>query len=265
MTGRMGMADRLRTALMGTLRAGAMAVGASAPAAAAGPEVEPANQDWSFEGIFGTYDRASAQRGLQVYKQVCAACHGMDHLAYRNIAALGYTPDQVAAFAAEFQVEDGPNDQGQMFQRPALPSDTFRNPFANEVIARNANNGAMPVDLSMITKARGGGADYVYAFLTGYDTPPDDVTLMAGMHWNEYFPGQQVAMPNMLFPGMVQFADGTEATPEQMAWDVTNFLAWAAEPTLEARKEMGVKVILFLIVFTALMYAVKRKLWAEVH
>ena len=260
------MAGRfMRKVVAAAVLAGALATSGGAPAVAAGPGVEPPNQDWSFEGIFGGFDRASAQRGLQVYKQVCAACHGMDHLAYRNIVALGYTPEQVAAFAAEFQIEDGPNDQGQMFMRPAIPADTFRSPFPNDAIARLANNGAMPVDLSMIIKARGGGADYVYAFLVGYNPPPEDVSLMPGMHWNEYYPGHQVAMPNMLFPGMVQFADGTEATPEQMAWDVTNFLAWANYPELETRKEMGIKVILFLIVFTGLMYAVKRKLWADVH
>lgn len=236
-----------------------------APARAAGPVVEPADQNWSFEGVFGTFDRASAQRGLQVYKQVCAACHGLDHLYYRNLTALGYSMDEVAAFAAQYQVEDGPNDSGQMFQRPALPSDFFRNPFPNEETARLANNGSVPVDLSLIVKARPGGADYVYAFLTGYVPPPEDVELMTGMHWNDYFPGHQVAMPNMLFPNMVPYEDGTEATAEQMAWDVTNFLAFAAEPSLEDRKAMGLKVILFLVVFTALMYAVKRQLWAPVH
>jgi len=225
----------------------------------------PPNQDWPFEGIFGTFDRASMQRGFQVYKEVCSGCHGMNLLAYRNLTDLGFSEDEVTAIAAQYRVTDGPDDTGEMFERPGRPSDIFVDPFANEQAARAANNGALPPDLSVITKARGGGPDYIYGILTGYEEPPPGVELMAGMHYNEYFPGHQIAMPNLLSPGLVQYADGTEATVQQMSWDVVQFLTWAAEPHMEERKEMGVQVILFLIVFTGLMYAVKRKLWADVH
>jgi ubiquinol-cytochrome c reductase cytochrome c1 subunit len=189
----------------------------------------------------------------------------MNLLAYRNLTDLGFSEDEVSAIAAQYRVTDGPDDTGEMFERPGRASDRFVDPFANEQAARAANNGALPPDLSVITKARGGGPDYIYGLLTGYEEPPPGVELMAGMHYNEYFPGHQIAMPNMLSPGLVQYADGTEATVEQMSWDVTQFLTWAAEPHMESRKEMGVQVILFLIVFTGLMYAVKRKLWADVH
>ena len=231
----------------------------------AGYAPTPAAQDWTFNGIFGTYDPHALQRGFQVYKEVCSSCHAMHLLSYRNLMALGYSDVQVRAIAGEYVVTDGPNDEGEMFERPALPSDRFVSPFPNEQAARFSNNGAYPVDMSVITKARVGGPDYVYALLTGYVDPPLDFELMAGMHYNEYFPGHQIAMPNMLSDGGVEFADGTEATLAQQAWDVTNFLMWAAEPHLDDRKQMGVKVILFLVVFTGLMYAVKRKVWADAH
>ncbi len=243
----------------------AAVVGLAGNALAAGEAPVPPAQDWSFNGIFGTFDRAAMQRGLQVYMEVCAGCHSMDLLAYRNLTDLGFSEAEVTAIAAQYRVADGPDDTGEMFERPGRPADTFVAPYANEQAARAANNGALPPDLSVITKARGGGPDYIYGLLTGYEEPPPGVQLMAGMHYNEYFPGHQIAMPNMLSPGLVEFADGTEATTEQMAWDVVTFLTWAAEPHMETRKEMGVQVILFLIVFTGLMYAVKRRLWADVH
>lgn len=243
----------------------AAVVGLAGNALAAGEAPVPPAQDWSFNGIFGTFDRAALQRGFQVYKEVCSGCHSMNLLAYRNLHDLGFNEEEVAAIAAQYRVTDGPDDTGAMFERPGRPTDTFVSPFANEQAARAANNGALPPDLSVITKARGGGPDYIYGLLTGYEEPPPGVQLMAGMHYNEYFPGHQIAMPNMLSPGLVEYADGTEATSEQMAWDVVTFLTWAAEPHMETRKEMGVQVILFLIVFTGLMYAVKRKLWADVH
>lgn len=241
----------------GLFGAGGMARAEEAPA--------PPHQDWSFNGVFGTFDRASAQRGFQVYKEVCANCHSLRLLSYRNLRGLGYSEDEVKAIASQYQVTDGPNDQGEMYRRPALPSDRFVAPFANEQAARAANNGAYPPDLSVITKAREGGADYIYAFLTGFGEPPADITLMPGMNYNLYFPGHQVAMPNILTDNAVTYQDGTPATKQQEAWDVVNFLMWTAEPHMEARKEMGVKVVLFLLVFTGMMYAVKRKVWADVH
>jgi ubiquinol-cytochrome c reductase cytochrome c1 subunit len=224
------------------------------------------NQDWSFDGLFGTFDRASTQRGFQVYKQVCSSCHSLQFVAYRNLEALGFTPDQVQAIASEYEVQDCCTDDGEPFDRPAKPSDRFVSPFPNVQAARSANNGALPPDLSLIAKARVGGPDYLFALLTGYqEEPPEGVELMEGMHYNSYFPGHQIAMAQPLWGDDVEFADGTEATIEQQAKDVTSFLAWAASPELEARKRMGVKVLLFLIVFTGMLYAVKRKIWSDQH
>lgn len=246
----------------------AIAVGFGAfgtEARAAGEAPEPPSQDWSFNGVFGTFDKAAAQRGLQVYMEVCSTCHSLDLVAYRNLAELGFNEDEVKAIAARYVVTDGPDENGEMFERPGLPADSFVGPFPNEQAARAANGGALPPDLSLITKAREGGADYVYSFLLGFEEPPEDATLLPGQYWNEYYPGHAVAMPDILMEGGVEFADGTPATVENQAWAVTNFLAWAAQPELEARKQMGVKVILFLIVFSGMMYAVKRKVWADLH
>lgn len=223
-------------------------------------------QTWSFDGLFGTFNRASAQRGLEVYKQVCASCHSMDLLSYRNLTNLGLTAEQVEALAEQHEVQTCCNDQGESFTRPAKPADRFVAPYPNPEAARYANNGALPPDLSLISKARVGGADYLHAVLIGYEeTPPEGVTLMPGMYYNRYFPGHQIGMPPPLSEGVVDYADGTPATVEQAAHDVSVFLAWAAEPQLEARKQMGVKVLLFLIVLTAFLYALKRKIWADVH
>lgn len=242
-----------------------LAIGVLSPAYAAEEAPAPPAQDWSFNGIFGTFDRASAQRGLQVYLDICATCHAMEYLAYRNLEGLGYSEDEVEAIAQRYIVEDGPDDQGDMFERAGLPQDHFVSPFANEQAARAANNNAYPPDLTLIVDARAGGADYIYALLTGYHEAPDDMELGPGLTYNEYFPGHQIAMPNMLFDGSVEYTDGTEATVSQMARDVSEFLAWASEPNMENRKETGIGVILFLLVFAGLLYAVKRKLWADVH
>jgi cytochrome c1 len=228
--------------------------------------LEPPAQDWGFQGLFGTFDRGGLQRGFQVYKEVCSSCHGMQFLAYRNLEAIGLTPEQIVTIAAQYEVEDGPNDEGEMFTRPALPADPFARPFPNEQAARFANGGAYPPDLSLITKARLGGPDYIYALMTGYeDPPPAGVTMMPGMNYNAWFPGHQIAMPPQLSDGRVDYADGTEATVSQMASDIVTFLSWAAEPELEERKRLGIKVMLFLIVLTAMLYALKRQVWADVH
>lgn len=227
--------------------------------------VTPPEQKWPHHGITGTYDRAALQRGFQVYKEVCSACHSMKLLSYRNLEALGYSPEQIKAVAAEYTVTDGPNDDGDMFERPARPSDRFKSPFANDKAARAANGGALPPDMSLLVKARHHGEDYIQALLTGYKEPPADVTLLPGMYWNEYFPGHQMAMAPPLTEGQVSYADGTAASVEQMAHDVTQFLAWASEPHMEERKRTGIKVVIFLLAFAGLMYAVKRKVWADVH
>lgn len=250
--------------LLGAVLLGAGALLSAAPARAAGEVPAFPDYRFTFDGLFGTFDRGQLQRGFQVYKEVYAACHAMRQLSYRNLLEIGLTEAQVRNIAAQFQVVDGPNDNGEMFERPARLSDRFRRPFPNEQAARAANNGAYPPDLSVMVKARKDGADYLKALLMGYTEPPAGFQLMDGMNYNAYFPGHQIAMPNVLNPGQLEFADGTEATVENMARDVTAFLAWAAEPELEQRRQMGVRIILFLIVLGGLTYAVKRKIWADV-
>ena len=227
---------------------------------------KPPARDWSFDGMFGTFDRGAVQRGFQVYQEVCAACHSLKLVAYRNLSGIGLSEDQIKAIAAEVEVTDGPNDEGEMFQRPARPSDRFVKPFANDNAARAANNGALPPDLSLMVKARKGGADYLQALLTGYkEEPPDGIKLSEGMNYNLYFPGNQIAMAPPVADDAVEYADGTKATADQIATDVATFLAWAAEPELEERKRLGIKVLLFLIVLTAMMYALKRQIWSDQH
>jgi ubiquinol-cytochrome c reductase cytochrome c1 subunit len=223
-------------------------------------------QAWPHQGAFGTYDRAALQRGFQVYKQVCSTCHGLKLLAYRDLTDLGFSEAEVKAIAADATVHDGPNDNGDMFDRPGRPSDFFVKPFPNDQAARAANRGALPPDLSLIIKARKGHEDYVYSILTGYDqTPPADEKIATGMNYNPYYPGHQIAMPKMLNDDSVTYADGTKATADQEARDVVQFLAWAAEPKLEVRNRMGFKVVLFLLVFAGVIYGVKRKIWSKLH
>ena len=237
-------------------------VTASGAARAAG-EAEPLpHVEWSFDGPFGTFDRAALQRGLQVYREVCAGCHSLKYIAFRDLAALGYDEDELKAIAAEYTVVDGPDDEGEMFERAGRPSDYFPSPFANDKAAAASNGGAVPPDLSLMAKARVGGPTYAYALLTGYQDPPAD---FPGDNYNLYFPGHQIAMAAPLFEDGVEYADGTPATVEQMAKDVSHFLMWTAEPKLENRKGMGIKVLIFLVVFTGVLYAAKRKVWADVH
>ena len=227
---------------------------------------KPASHDWSFGGIFGTFDRASLQRGFQVYKEVCAGCHGIRLVAYRNLAALGYSEKEIKAIAAEYEVTDGPNDEGEMYQRKAKPSDRFGKPFPNDQAARAANNGALPPDLSVMTKARPHGIDYLYALMTGYEDPPKTCKKVPeGLYCNSAFRGGLIAMLPPLMKDGVTYADGTPATVERMAEDVTTFLVWVAEPEMEERKQLGIKVMLFLLVLTGLLYALKRKIWADLH
>lgn len=246
------------------LIAAAFLAGTSA-AHAAGEAPELPKHEWSWHGPFGSFDKAQLQRGLQVYTQVCATCHGLSLVAYRDLADLGYSEDAIKAYAANYEVQDGPDDQGEMFMRPAKPSDRFVSPFPNENAARASNNGAYPPDLSLMVKARKGGADYVYAILTGYsEDVPADVHLMEGMTYHKYFPGHQIAMPQPLYGGDVEYADGTEATLEQEAKDLTAFLAWTAEPELEERKALGIRVLLFLGVLFLMVVAVKKAVWRDV-
>lgn len=249
------------------LVAGLMAVSGSA--FAAGDAVEAPKQDWSFNGPFGTFERAELQRGFQVYDEVCASCHGMKFLSYRNLGDEGgpqFSEAAVKAIAASKEVEDGPDDAGDMFTREGKPFDRFVSPFDNDQAARASNGGALPPDLSLIAKARAGGPDYIYALLTGYqEEAPAGFDLADGMHYNDYFPGHAIAMAAPLSDDLVEYQDGTAATLEQQARDVTAFLMWAAEPKLEARKSLGVKVILYLLVFAGLLYVAKRRVWADAH
>jgi ubiquinol-cytochrome c reductase cytochrome c1 subunit len=235
----------------------------SGPAGAA--DDSPPHEQWSFDGPFGTYDPASLQRGFQVYTQVCSACHPLTHLRFRDLAQIGYSEDEVRAFAAAVQVTDGPNDQGKMYQRPGRPSDPFPAPFPNDQAARAANNGALPPDHSLIIKARPDGPDYVYALLTGYTPAPAGFHLQSGMYYDKYFPGHQIAMPPPLAANGVKFADGTPATVPQMAHDVVTFLTWASEPNLDARHRAGFAVFFFLIVTAGVFYGVKRKIWSRLE
>ena len=244
--------------------AAALALAGAAPAMAADEAPAPPSVKWTFDGLFGSFDRAALRRGFQVYTEVCAVCHSLRLVSYRNLTAIGFSEDQVKAIAAEFEVTDGPDSEGEMFDRPARPSDRFVSPFANDNAARAANNGALPPDLSLVTKSRIGGPDYIHGLMVGYREAPQGMEMSEGMDYNMYFPGHQIAMPAPLSEDLVEYADGTEATVGQMAKDVTHFLVWAAEPELEERKRMGVKVVLFLLLLTGMLYAVKRAIWSDV-
>ncbi|MDA9163282.1 cytochrome c1 [Rickettsiaceae bacterium] len=225
---------------------------------------EPKQMLWPFDGAFGTVDRQAAQRGAQVYFEVCSACHSMQHVYYRNLQDIGFSEAEIKAIAKEKTVMDGPDDMGEMFERPAIPSDRFVSPYPNEEAARAANNGAHPVDLSLIVKARADGANYLYSILTGYMEAPEGVHMMPGLSYNPYFEGGQIAMPAPLVADMVEYMDGTPATLEQMSKDITVFLQWTAEPEMEKRKSMGIKVMLFLSVFTILFFIAKKRTWKDI-
>ncbi len=264
----------------------AFALSQAAPSLAAEAGAKPDRQSWTFNGPLGHYDRAQLQRGLKVYREVCQACHSLKLVAFRSLAEAGgpgFTEGQVKTIAAEYKVQDGPNDKGEMFERDGRPSDRFPPIDANEQAARARFNGAYPPDLSVIAKARSyevglfgslldffrqyqeHGADYVKALLTGYEEPPAGVTLGDGQYWNKYFPGNRIAMAQPLQDGQVDYTDGTPATLEQYSKDVTAFLMWAAEPHLEQRKRIGFQVMIFLIIFAGLMYFTKKKVWSDAH
>ena len=225
-------------------------------------------QEWSFAPPFGQFDRAQLQRGFKVYQFVCSNCHSMNLLSYRNLGQPGgpeFPEKAVATLASQVQVTDGPDSSGKMFQRPGRPPDRFRAPYANDEAARAANGGALPPDLSVMAKARPGGPDYLYALLTGYEEPPADMTMSKGMHYNKAFPGHQIAMPRPLSDGVVEYTDGTEPTIDNYAKDVSAFLMWTAEPTLEARYRLGARIMIFLLVFAVIMYLAKKVVWSRVH
>lgn len=233
------------------------------------PAKHPEPMDWSWEGFFGHYDRQQLQRGYQVYKEVCAACHGMRLIAFRNLAEPGgpeFTVAQVKAIAASFQVATL-DDKGESATRAGTAADRFPSPYPNEKAARAANNGALPPDLSVMVKAREGGADYIHALLTGYSDPPAGFQLLPGLNYNPYFDTHQIAMPAPLSSdGQVTWPEGNPpATKDQMAKDVAAFLAWAAEPKMEERKQVGVMVMIFLAGLAALLFFAYRRIWRDVE
>ena len=224
----------------------------------------PPKQQWSFNRIFGTFDRAAMQRGFQVYKEVCSTCHSLKHLSYGKLTALGFSEAEVKAIAQTHEVT-ALNDDGNPISVPAGLSNYITGPYANAKAARAANNGALPPDLTVITKARTYGPNYIYALLNGFRNPPPGIKLSPGMHYNLYFPGHQIAMAQPLSAGQVTYADGTPNTVAQMAHDVTTFLSWTAEPELEYRKRMGVKVLIFLAIFATMLYIVMCRTWAKIQ
>ena len=221
--------------------------------------------NWSFKGLTGTFDKSAIQRGFKVYREVCSGCHSMSLLYYRDLIDIGFSNEEVKAIAAEYTVIDGPNDEGEMFERPARPSDRFVPPFSNEQEARLSNNGSYPPDLSVITKAKKRGPDYIFNLLLGYTEPPVDFELGEDMYYNKWKEGHQIAMAQPLDEGYVDYDDGTENTLPQLAEDITTFLVWSAEPELEERKKLGIKVILFFIVLGSIVFIVKNRLWREIH
>ncbi|HAM47589.1 MAG TPA: cytochrome c1 [Alphaproteobacteria bacterium] len=262
------MIQTLRAKIRPVLIGLALSATITLPAQAAGGAAELKDVDWHFSGPFGSFDKDALRRGLQVYREVCASCHSLKFVAYRNLGDAGgpaLSEAEIKAIAAEYEVTDGPDSEGDMFERPAEPKDKFVPPFANEQAARASNNGAYPPDLSLMTKARKNGPNHVYSILTGYQDAPEGVEIGDGMNYNPYFSGGQIAMAQPLFEDQVEYEDGTPATVEQMSKDVVEFLHWAAEPKLEHRKRLGFKVMIFLIVFAGLLYAVKRRVWENLH
>ena len=264
-----------------------LATPAAAGEGAAKHEEKPQRHEWSFAGAFGRYDKAQLRRGFKVYKEVCATCHSLKMIAFRNLGEAGgpqFTPEEVAALAASYKIKDGPNDAGEYFERPGRPSDRFPPPFANEQAARAAMSGAYPPDMSVLAKARGysrgfptflfdalpgfsyqeHGVDYIVSLMEGYADPPPNVTLPAGQFYDPYMPGRRLGMPPPLVDGVVTYEDGAPQSIDQYAKDVAAFLMWTAEPHLEARKKIGLAVVSFLLVFAALLYFTKRRIWSNV-
>ena len=234
----------------------------------AAEKIDYLKTDWSFKGLFGKFDRGALQRGYQVYTEVCSSCHSMKYLSYRNLAEKGgpeFSEAQAKAIAASFEVIDGPNSDGEMFTRPGKLSDKFVMPYENIKAAQAANGGAYPPDMSVLVKARGGGVDYIYSLLQGYEDPPIGVTLDEGVHYNKFMYGNMIKMANPLSDDIVEYSDGTAATVEQMSKDVTTFLMWTAEPHLETRHKMGFRVIVYLIILTILVYFSMKKIWSRIE
>lgn len=270
----MNLFKRLRTkgrasaAMFGLLVGFSLSTG---PAMAAGYAEPPKDHDWSWEsgpgGFTGTFDKGALQRGFKVYKEVCASCHGLKFIAFRNLAdpgGPGFSEAEVKAIAKEY-TKEVLDEVGDPVEVPRAPFDHFPSPFANEAQARASNNGAYPPDLSVINKARAGGANYIYSLLSGYKEAPAGFELGDGMSYNPYFKNKQIAMAPPLVDDIIEYDDGTPATVDQMSEDVTAFLMWTAEPKLEERKRMGFMAMIYLVVMAALLFFTYRKIWADRH
>lgn len=262
--------------------AGLALAGLATTALAAEAQRPAKDISYSFEGPFGTFDRAQLQRGYKVYKEVCSSCHSMKLVSFRNLSEAGiFTPEQVKALAATFTVKDGPDANGDMFDRPALPSDRFPSPFANDEAAKAANSGALPPDMSLLTRARAGwygtfnqlwngigGPQYVYSIVTGYEEPSEELKKEQpeGKYYNPYFvSGHWIGMMPPLSDGQLTFDDGSPNTVDAMARDVSAFLAWTADNNMETRKRMGFMVMVYLAVFSIMLYLVKKRIWSDQH
>ena len=229
-------------------------------------KVDLIEKNWSFNGVFGTFDRASLQRGYQVYTEVCSGCHSVQHLSYRNLSEKGgpeFSVEEAKAIASQFEVEDGPNSDGEMFFRLGRLSDKFVKPYPNVEASTAANGGAYPPDMSVLAKARAGGADYIYSLLLGYEEAPAGIELDDGVYYNKYMPGKKIKMSEPVTDGIVEYLDGTDSTKEQVAKDITTFLVWASEPHLESQHRMGFKTIIYLIILITLVYMSKQKVWSR--
>lgn len=229
------------------------------------PLQHPPKQSWSFQKMTGTFDRATVQRGLQVYKEVCSVCHSVKRIRFRELAALGFSETEIKAIAAGYNYETL-NNEGETVERKGEPSDPFPSPYKNDLAGRAANGGALPLDLSLMAKARLGGPDYIHALLTGYNqTPPKDISIAQGSYYNPFMTSGQIAMsPPITHDAQVTYSDGTKATIDQMSRDVTTFLSWAAEPELEERRRLGFAVVLYLLIMTAVFGLAMRKIWKGV-
>ncbi|CAD6566470.1 MAG: cytochrome c1 [Cyphobasidiales sp. Tagirdzhanova-0007] len=226
--------------------------------------LHPPAYPWSHYGPLSGYDHSSIRRGYQVYREVCSTCHSLDRIAWRNLVGVSHTVDEVKAMAEEIEYEDGPGDDGEMFQRPGKLADAMPRPYKNDEAARAGNAGALPPDLSLITKARHGAADYVFALITGYTDAPAGKVVAEPQVFNPYFPGTAISMQRVLYDGLVEYPDGTPATTSQMAKDVVTFLSWASEPELDERKRMGLQTVIVLSTLLTLSLAVKRFKWSSI-
>lgn len=243
---------------------GAAMILASGAAFASSDREEPKQVEWAFDGVLGRVDKPAAQRGFQIYKEVCSACHSLKRVAFRQLTGIGFSDAEIKSLAAGYTIKDGPNDSGEMFERPGTPADYFPSPYPNDKAAAAAN-GAVPPDMSLLVKAREDGPNYIFSLITGYAPAPEGVTVPEGAHYNPFMAGHIIKMPPPLHDGGVTYQDGTAATIEQQAKDVVNFLQWAAEPEMEERKSMGIHVMLFLGVMTVFFYLVKKRIWSDLH